>query len=74
MTPDAPSCAPNLNEQLVTRQQLTIRWACSLSFVKRKQNEGMLTAIRLGDNSVRYRLSEVAEIEHRLTEVAKSES
>ncbi|MAS95571.1 MAG: hypothetical protein CMO55_20410 [Verrucomicrobiales bacterium] len=50
-------------DRLVTRQELSIRWQCSLSTIKRLQAQGVLTPLKIGPNVVRYRLSSILKTE-----------
>ena len=61
-TPTSSSMNP-AEDRLVTRQTLSVRWECSLSTVKRLEARGLLRPIKLGDNVLRYRLSDILALE-----------
>ena len=48
---------------LLTRRDLCDRWKVSSEFCKRREAARVLTAIKLGGRSVRYRLAEIEQIE-----------
>jgi len=50
-------------EQLITRKSLAARWQCSPETVKRRTREGLLHPIRFNQRLLRYRLSEVLQVE-----------
>lgn len=51
------------SELLVSRKQLSQRWNCCLETIKRREQEGLLKAIRFNQRLLRYRLSDVIAIE-----------
>jgi hypothetical protein len=55
--------APLPPERLLTRGELAQRWSCSTETIKRKTGAGILTAVRFGLRFVRYRLSQVEQLE-----------
>lgn len=57
-----------LSERLLTRQEITIRWGCGLSSVKRLEKRGVLQPIVLGPKLLRYRLSDIVRVEHKFSE------
>jgi hypothetical protein len=48
---------------LVTRRQLASRWNCAVETIKRRQRQGIITAVRLSPRQVRYSLLEIIRIE-----------
>ncbi len=59
-------CDPMTNqaeERLLTRQELSLRWSCGLSTLKRFEKRGVLKPIVLGSKVVRYKLSDVVRTE-----------
>lgn len=46
----------------ITRQELSVRWKCSLSSIKRREKHG-LKPTRLGPRMVRYSLKVIEELE-----------
>ena len=52
-----------ITEQLITRKSLAARWQCSQETVKRRTREGLLHPIRFNQRLLRYRLSEIVQVE-----------
>lgn len=52
-----------LTETFLSRRQLAERWGVSQRTVKRREDLGVLAPLVLSSNIVRYRLSEILEIE-----------
>tara|TARA_R110002096_G_scaffold24760_41_gene78144 strand:+ start:4688 stop:4870 length:183 start_codon:yes stop_codon:yes gene_type:complete len=52
-----------MNELYITRKQLAARWSCSIETIKRKERSGLLNPIKFGQRFVRYRLSDIEQIE-----------
>lgn len=50
-------------EDFISRQELCARWGCSLETLKRRERQGILQPVGFSERMVRYRLSEVTEIE-----------
>ena len=50
-------------EDYISRQELCARWGCSLETLKRRERQGILHPVGFSPRMVRYRLSEVADIE-----------
>ena len=62
---------PSVNsadERLISRQDLSVRWACGLSTLKRLEQRGVLKPIVLGTRIVRYKLSEIVKKENEREE------
>ena len=58
----------NIQDQLVdvttlSRQQLAARWSCSVETIKRKEKAGFIVPLRLGRRLLRFRLSDILQIE-----------
>ncbi len=51
------------SDLLVSRAQIAARWAVSIETVKRRERAGSLTPLRFNQRLLRYRLSEVIELE-----------
>ena len=51
------------NDRLLSRNELAIRWGVSTKTLKRREAAGELPALALNDRTVRYRLSQILEIE-----------
>ena len=49
---------------LIDRKQLATRWTCSEMTIKRREKEGLLKPIHLSTRLVRYRLSDIEDIEN----------
>jgi predicted DNA-binding transcriptional regulator AlpA len=58
-------------DQLISRRDLAARWNLSIKTIHRREKEGILCPLFLGERTVRYRLSEIIEVERRLTEITK---
>lgn len=52
------------DQTYLSRKQLASRWSCCVETIKRKENCGLIPAVRLGKRFVRYRLSDIERIEH----------
>jgi hypothetical protein len=52
-----------MTELMMTRKELALRWNCGVSTLKRKEKRGLLTALRIDRRLVRYRMSQIIEIE-----------
>jgi predicted DNA-binding transcriptional regulator AlpA len=50
-------------KRYLTRAELAERWSCSISTLKRLEEEEGLKAVRLGKRFVRYSLESIEEIE-----------
>jgi uncharacterized protein (UPF0254 family) len=50
-------------ERLLSRSELAARWSCSRETVKRRERQGVLRAIRFNQRLLRYKLSDILEIE-----------
>jgi len=50
-------------EELLSRAQLCSRWSVCRETLKRRENEGVLKALRFNQRLLRYRLSDVLRIE-----------
>jgi hypothetical protein len=50
-------------EDYVSRQELCARWGCSLETLKRRERQGILHPVGFSERMVRYKLSEVLDIE-----------
>lgn len=50
-------------DQLITRADLALRWHCSIETIKRREKSGLLKAIRFSERFVRYRLSDILDLE-----------
>ena len=55
--------AEQIREVLVSRRQVANRWSTSIETIKRRQKEGILTPIYLSPRQVRYRLSQIIDVE-----------
>jgi predicted DNA-binding transcriptional regulator AlpA len=55
--------APLPPERLLTRRELAQRWSCSTETIKRKTAAGDLTPVRFGLRFLRYRLSQIEQLE-----------
>lgn len=51
-------------ESLFSREQLAIRWSCSIETIKRRERAGLLPALKLSSRCTRYRLSDIERAEH----------
>lgn len=47
----------------LTRKELALRWNCSLTTIRRKEQRGELPAVRLSIRIVRFELSAIEQIE-----------
>jgi len=52
-----------MNELYITRKDLAHRWSCSVETIKRKERVGLLKPIKFGQRFVRYRLSDIEQLE-----------
>jgi len=57
-------------ERLLSRKELSDRWDVSIKTLKRREKAGELRALSLSTNCVRYRLSEIMEIEREAESTA----
>lgn len=55
------------SERLLSRRDLSERWNLSIKTLKRREKAGELRPLTLSANTVRYRLSEILEIEEDAT-------
>lgn len=56
--------SPNkAQETLLSRRQLAQRWGVCTETIKRREREELLRAVRFNGRLIRYRLSEIEEIE-----------
>ena len=51
-------------EALLSREQLAIRWSCSIETIKRRERAGLLPVLKLSSRCTRYRLSDIERAEH----------
>ncbi|HPA18327.1 MAG TPA: hypothetical protein PLU30_11320 [Verrucomicrobiae bacterium] len=51
-------------ERLLSRRELAARWDCSVETIKRRQRAGILKAIQFSSRLLRYRLSDILQIEN----------
>jgi len=61
----------SVHEKMLSRQQLAERWEVSVEFLKRKEKPGKparLKPIKLGYRCVRYRLSDIEELEQEMSQ------
>ena len=56
-----------LEERLLSRQQVADRWGVSTETVKRRSREGVLRPIRFNRRLIRYRLRDILQIEQEAT-------
>jgi len=54
---------PEQDETLVSRKWLAERWSCCTETLKRMEKRDQLHPVRLGAKMLRYRLSEIENIE-----------
>jgi len=54
-------------EQLITRKALASRWQCSKETIKRRTTAGLLHPVKFNQRMLRYRLSEVLQVEQAAT-------
>jgi predicted site-specific integrase-resolvase len=59
------------SEQLLSRRAVAHRWQTSVETVKRREKEGLIKAIRFNQRLLRYRLSDVEQVEAAAAEGAK---
>jgi hypothetical protein len=57
-----------LSQNLISRKTLAVRWQCSPETIKRRTREGLLHPIRFNQRMLRYKMSEVMEIEDATTQ------
>jgi predicted site-specific integrase-resolvase len=57
-----------LPQALLSRRALAQRWSCSRETVKRRTKEGILHPVRFNQRMLRYRLSEVEQVERAASE------
>ena len=55
------------DQTYLSRKQLASRWSCCVETIKRKESCGLIQAVRLGKRFVRYRLSDIEQVEHEAT-------
>lgn len=55
-----------METKTLTRQDLALRWNCSVETIKRKERAGYLRPFRLGQRFIRYRLEDIQQIERDL--------
>jgi hypothetical protein len=55
------------SDALFSRRQLADRWATSIETIKRRQKQGVLTPIYLSARQVRYKLSQIVNVEQEAT-------
>jgi predicted site-specific integrase-resolvase len=55
--------ATTIPEQLLSRRAVAQRWQTSIETVKRREKEGLLKAIRFNERLLRYKLSNVKDVE-----------
>lgn len=53
----------NPSEELLSRRAVAQRWAVSIETVKRREQAGLLHALRFNQRLLRYRLSDVLLVE-----------
>jgi hypothetical protein len=53
----------DVDDDLITRSELSFRWHCHVETIKRREKSGQLHPVRFSQRMVRYRLSEVRAIE-----------
>jgi hypothetical protein len=59
----AVPAAFKLEERLVSRKELSERWAVSTETIKRRTREGLLKPLYFNQRLLRYRLSDIIRIE-----------
>ena len=52
----------------LTRQDLAVRWSCSVETIKRKEKAGYLSPFRIGKRFLRYRLCDIERLEKQRAE------
>jgi len=57
------------SQQLISRKALATRWQCTPETIKRRTREGLLHPVRFNQRNLRYRLSEIIQVEDSATEV-----
>lgn len=50
-------------EELISRPGLARRWGCHVETIRKREREGQLHALQMGERMIRYRMSEVLAIE-----------
>ncbi len=55
---------PNLPVTTLSRKELAKRWSCSVETIKRKEKAGLISPLRLGKRFLRYRLSDIEQVEN----------
>jgi hypothetical protein len=53
----------SIPDQLLSRRAVAERWQTSVETVKRREKEGLITAIRFNQRLLRYKLSDIAAFE-----------
>jgi len=54
---------PRSQELLLSRKDVARRWGCHIETVKRWEADGRLKAIKIGGKFLRYRLSDIEQLE-----------
>jgi predicted site-specific integrase-resolvase len=57
----------DFSERFLSRQQVAARWGVSTETVKRRTRDGLLAVTRFNARLLRYRLSDVLELERDAT-------
>lgn len=55
----------NEEETFLSRQELCRRWGVSRDTLRRRERSGELPCLKMGTNTIRYRLSDVIEFERQ---------
>jgi len=53
----------NTDPEMISREQLAARWVISVQSIKRWEADGVLTPVRLGPRLIRYRFTQIRQIE-----------
>lgn len=53
-----------VSQKLIDRKRLATRWGCSVVTIKRREKEGFLKPVDLMGRIVRYRLTDIEDIEN----------
>jgi hypothetical protein len=68
-----PAVLQPANVAMLSRREVAERWGVSTDTVRRREQEGLLVAIRFNARLLRYRREEVEEIERRLLGLGNDE-
>ena len=58
-----PTHNNTLTQGLIDREKLAARFCCSIESIKRMEKRGLLKRVQLGERLVRYRLSDIQNLE-----------